>query len=101
NCQPYEALSYEWGLPASNDAFIEINGSLVQVRRNLRDALVHIRLEDTERHIWIDALSINQRDVQERNSKVQMMKDIYQHAEKVVVWLGVARDGSDDVMTQF
>jgi hypothetical protein len=39
-------------------------------------------------HLWIDALSINQGDIQERCEQVKLMSSIYQTATKVVVWLG-------------
>ena len=41
------------------------------------------------RPMWIDAISINQEDTQERNSQVAIMSDIYSRAESVIVWLGV------------
>jgi hypothetical protein len=37
---------------------------------------------------WIDYLCINQDDVEERNSQVAIMKDIYRGAQEAVVWLG-------------
>jgi hypothetical protein len=38
--------------------------------------------------MWIDALCINQEDLDERSEQVNFMWDIYRGAEKVVVWLG-------------
>ena len=38
---------------------------------------------------WIDALCINQFDLDERNSQVLGMRRIYRRAETVRVWLGV------------
>jgi hypothetical protein len=40
------------------------------------------------RLIWIDAICINQKDVQERNHQVRIMSTIYKCAESVRVWLG-------------
>jgi hypothetical protein len=37
---------------------------------------------------WIDALSINQADIEERSEQVKLMSDIYQTATGVFVWLG-------------
>jgi Heterokaryon incompatibility protein (HET) len=42
--------------------------------------------------LWIDAICINQDDIDERNEQVRMMGNIYQKAERVTVWLG---DGLD------
>ncbi|KAL1597132.1 hypothetical protein SLS60_008714 [Paraconiothyrium brasiliense] len=101
DAQPYEALSYEWGSPSDEDPWILVNGCVVQVRKNLWDALMHIRFEEEERYVWIDALSINQADLQERNHQVKIMNAIYRKADRVLVWLGLAKDGSDAVMTIF
>ena len=38
--------------------------------------------------IWIDALSINQEDIAERNDQVNQMAQKYEVAKKVIVWLG-------------
>jgi hypothetical protein len=37
---------------------------------------------------WIDALCINQEDINERETQVMQMGDIYKCAHRVVVWLG-------------
>jgi hypothetical protein len=41
--------------------------------------------------LWIDAICINQEDVQERNEQVRLMDSIYKLAANVRVWFG--RDG--------
>lgn len=38
--------------------------------------------------LWIDAISINQTDLHERNAQVKRMTDIYAWASRVVVWIG-------------
>ncbi|KAE8164121.1 heterokaryon incompatibility protein-domain-containing protein [Aspergillus tamarii] len=42
-----------------------------------------------QKPMWIDSISINQKDTAERNKQVAMMSDIYSKAMSVVVWLGV------------
>ena len=37
---------------------------------------------------WIDAICINQADIEEKNDQVPMMRDIYMIAKRVVAWLG-------------
>jgi len=93
----YKALSYTWGSPESPKTII-LNGVRVQVRENLWQALYHLRSDDQELTIWIDALCINQNDLQERSSQVSRMSAIYGLAEEVVVWLGPAGDGSELAM---
>lgn len=95
----YEALSYEWGkIDDESDADISVNQTKVRVRKNLYDALVELRYEQRDRNLWIDALSIDQSNVEEKNHQVGMMGDIYRGAENVIVWLGPACNGSDDIL---
>ena len=99
--QPYQALSYEWGLPSDDDPIILMDSFPVRIRTNLHEALKMIRLPDGDVWMWIDALCINQEDPQERGHQVSMMDGIYSSAEIVIVWLGEARDGSDFAMETF
>jgi hypothetical protein len=83
----YEALSYTWG-PFSIRS-ITLNGHKdFRVTDNLDSALRYLRRTDHQRVLWIDALSINQNDLPERNSQVGRMLEIYSRAIRVVVWLG-------------
>lgn len=70
--RPYEAFSHEWGIPSDDEPFIFVDDCLVQVRRNLYNALLQIRLENMHRYNWIDALSIEQANVKERNLKLNL-----------------------------
>jgi len=38
--------------------------------------------------LWVDAICINQADIQERSNQVAMMLDMYKNARKTLVWLG-------------
>jgi hypothetical protein len=87
NAPKYEALSYEWGTNTS-DYKVSCNGQELQVRANLAAALKHLRLADKSRWVWIDAICIDQGNVTERNQQVSIMRDIYAHAHKVLIWLG-------------
>lgn len=51
---------------------------------NLYSALLHLRQSEKERVLWIDAICINQENVQERNQQVTMMKRIYIAATRVI-----------------
>jgi hypothetical protein len=62
----------------------------LKVRQNLAEALRYLRYSDRPRTMWIDAISINQNDVIERNKQVPRMGDIYKLARKVVAWLGLS-----------
>lgn len=89
----YEALSYVWGrLPAPE--MISVNGIPFSVTENLFHALKHLRLDSCERVLWIDAICINQSDIDERNQQVRRMAYIYSECLRVIGWLGVETEGS-------
>ncbi|KIM95639.1 hypothetical protein OIDMADRAFT_73942, partial [Oidiodendron maius Zn] len=93
----YDALSYTWGSTEKN-ATITINGGIMNITSNLYAALQHLRLNDQDRIIWVDAICINQADDNERIHQVQQMSKIYKEAEQVIVWLGRGTEGSDCTM---
>ncbi|KAG4429711.1 hypothetical protein IFR05_014808 [Cadophora sp. M221] len=97
---PYEALSYVWGNPELLDHVI-CNGQRKSVTINLGIALKHLRLQDETRLIWVDALCINQEDVDERSSQIKLMRDIYTRTWRVVVWLGEDPEGKAEGAISF
>ncbi|KAF4494658.1 heterokaryon incompatibility [Fusarium agapanthi] len=94
----YEALSYAWGT-SENQATITVNKNMLQVTQNLKDALTYLRHDSKSRCLWIDAICINQSDVDERNSQVRLMGCIYSSASHVISWLGL-EDGPIDYVEQ-
>ncbi|PVH69609.1 HET-domain-containing protein, partial [Cadophora sp. DSE1049] len=89
---PYDALSYMWGTP-NGAKTIQLNqDDNFKVTSNLAAALHALRLRDQPRVIWIDAICINQNNVQERSDQVQLMRKIYQNAATVYVWLDIEID---------
>ena len=92
----YEALSYTWG--STNDpaqVFVGSRRRSLSVTRNLADALIHLRLRDKPRKLWIDAICVNQADLKERGSQVKRMAKIYASATRVVIWLGCGNPKSE------
>ncbi|KAH6644167.1 heterokaryon incompatibility protein-domain-containing protein [Boeremia exigua] len=97
----FEALSYVWGETtdpkrisvadvASTITQDTVDGYLA-ITSNLHDALQELRDPALPRTLWIDAVCINQDDLEERASQVNFMAKIYSHAGQVVVWLGLAQ----------
>jgi len=93
----YEALSYTWGDPdAAGGTVAEVDDpsavdkatAELPLRANLSTALRHLRDTEDERILWIDAICINQDDVEERNEQVKRMTHIYTHSQRVIAWLG-------------
>lgn len=83
----FEALSYVWESPEPTFK-IALGKQRRSVTSNLHDALTRIRQEEAPRTVWIDALCINQDDLDERSQQVALKKDIYKNASRVMVWLG-------------
>ena len=99
----YEALSYTWGSP-DDKLPITLCSRSFEVAHNLYGALQHLRKEwslgqyarrTSHRRLWIDAVCINQEDIEERNRQVRLIWFIYAKAARVLVWLGEEQDNSD------
>jgi hypothetical protein len=91
----WEALSYTWG-DTEKVSSVLLNGTPFPVTRNLEIALRNLRFKQEPegqlyRVLWIDAVCINQDDVEERNLQVSRMGAIYQAVGRVMVWLGERR----------
>ncbi|KAF8146506.1 heterokaryon incompatibility protein-domain-containing protein [Mycena galopus ATCC 62051] len=91
----YEALSYTWyvdrdfGKPCEGTKQIIIcNEGTLLISENLHDCLLQLRDLERSLPIWIDAISINQEDKDEKSAQVRIMGDIYGGAKSVFVWLG-------------
>jgi hypothetical protein len=89
----YIALSYAWGDPNLRRP-IFIDSHQVEVTNNLEDALRQFRRRDSPISLWVDAICINQEDLDERSHQVQIMKDIYSTAVGVFAWIGRADSAS-------
>jgi hypothetical protein len=104
----YHALSYVWG-SGGGDTSIILNGCLIQIKSSLYYALFRIQklfrsgiyrdLGSTEeqvlfdlargsRLLWVDAICINQSDIEEKSHQISRMGDIYREASDVIAWLG-------------
>jgi hypothetical protein len=97
----YAALSYTWGSapynkgrPRDSTYQIVVNGVTWPVQQNLHDALEHLssKIQNLDIPLFVDAICINQADMNERASQVCQMREIYENAELVVGWLGVPFD---------
>jgi Heterokaryon incompatibility protein (HET) len=85
---PYEAISYTWA-DQNNSHYIELNDDRwLLVTKNVWTIIREVATPFMERHVWIDALCINQSDREEKATQVEMMGDIYGNAVRVIVWLG-------------
>ncbi|KAI0466929.1 heterokaryon incompatibility protein-domain-containing protein [Xylaria cf. heliscus] len=88
----YEALSYVWGSADDGRVPVQVcspsGDHTVLVTQNLATALRHLRFDDRERVLWVDALCIDQSNLVERSQHVLKMGDVYKTGQRVVAWLG-------------
>lgn len=89
----YEALSYVWG-NKTIPRYIRLDRKILQITPNLYEALLALRRASEPRRLWVDAICINQHDVNERNQQVTLMGNIYMNASRVVIWLGNSGEDS-------
>lgn len=101
-CAPlYYGLSYYWG-PQTELQVIKCNGQDLPVSEGLYEALHYLKEfaqnnDDNIEYFWIDQICINQTNLAERGSQVLLMRDIFAHAQRTVIWLGTYvphRDGA-------
>jgi len=107
----FEALSYNWGednaaaplivrdesrpAPGISSIYQGVGRMLqpqdkIWVKYNLFEALYHLRSPTQDVWLWVDALCINQEDLEEKEVQVARIADIYVAAANVLVWLGEA-----------
>ena len=97
DCPPYLALSYSWGLQPTLVPFVVGSHQDFLISFDLHYALRNLRRGHQPRYVWIDTICINQTDIQERNSQVRIMREVYAHAESVCIWLGMPPSSAGDL----
>jgi hypothetical protein len=90
----YLALSYVWG-STENPYHIVLDGCTVSITANLGAFLRTRRAKFQPLVLWIDALCINQHDVDEKGSQIRLMKRVYEGAGQIVIWLGHAVENTE------
>ena len=98
----FEALSYVWGPqePLHDLLCGDVKPRVLRIGPNLLDALLHLRLHPcnnpSSRVLWIDRICINQDDIEERSSQVQLMHAIYRRCRQALVWLGREESNTEE-----
>jgi hypothetical protein len=102
---PYYALSYVCG-NGPNEHEVTINNIVFKVKPNLHAALrrlqSHFRSAGTLRVlIWIDAISINQDNADEKAKQIRSMHETFSKAERVLISLGSVPENVHMVLSVF
>jgi Heterokaryon incompatibility protein (HET) len=85
----YEAISYVWGSNEKPHTLMTSQG-FISITVSLDRALRRIRLTTTARWLWVDAVCINQSDVEmneEKPMQIAMMSEIYRKASRTIIYL--------------
>ncbi|KAK0736613.1 heterokaryon incompatibility protein-domain-containing protein [Apiosordaria backusii] len=101
----YDALSYTWADEDGETAktsrialmFNPKKGTYRQlgIGHNCELAMRRLRRKHKKRTVWIDAVCINQADLEERSQQVRLMSRIFVSAQKVVVYTGEGTPQTD------
>src|SRR5271156_2724282 len=83
----YEAISYCWGPDHAVDKVICDDETYLPLNQSLTSALRHFRHDQEPRLLWADAICINQSDADEKSRQVNMMREVYRQARRVLIWL--------------
>jgi hypothetical protein len=89
----YESISYTWAdengdATQSRILFITPGNNILKITSNCEAALRRFRFTNSPRYVWIDSVCINQSNLFERSEQVQIMRRIYQNANRVLVYIG-------------
>ncbi|KAH8891185.1 HET-domain-containing protein, partial [Thozetella sp. PMI_491] len=93
NCPEYETVSYTWG--GENDdcqlnqvIYVGEDWDILLQTKNCWQMLSWLRPRRGSRMIWVDAICINQENLDERGHQVARMEQIYSECSQVILWLG-------------
>jgi hypothetical protein len=100
----YEAISYAWGDQKSTSTLrvtATTPSEFFKISPSVDTMLRYLRLPNQQRHLWIDALCINQDDLSEKDGQVRFMGDIYRQAQAIIIWVGPPTEAYQDVTRFF
>jgi hypothetical protein len=94
--QRFAALSYVWG-SIEDPACINIDQTKFWITRNLYNALKAMRRPNKAISLWIDAICINQNDLQEKKVQIGLMRRIYRQAQKVTAYVPQTSEDAENL----
>lgn len=99
----FAAVSYSWGEHPILSQTVICDGRPLKITESLHRAISHIskvvhKPDSTVSEsgkpflLWADAISINQKDTEERNKQLQVVGKIYSQAQRVFAYIGEPRE---------
>jgi hypothetical protein len=95
----YYTASYVWGERKYTGTTINLKSGALPVLSSLAPFIHMVTHHGDFRPTdwwWIDSLSINLQDAQEREKQVRIMADIYRRAKRAIIWLGEEEEEGSD-----
>ncbi|CAG8973267.1 hypothetical protein HYALB_00000028 [Hymenoscyphus albidus] len=83
----FEALSYAWG-NSEPVCSMTCNEIPIGIAKELATALRYLRSSTINRHLWVDAICINQENLVEKAHQVRNLLRIFEKANAVIAWIG-------------
>ncbi|KAK5158018.1 hypothetical protein LTS14_003941 [Recurvomyces mirabilis] len=87
----YETISYVWGDPTVQSTIL-IQDERVLIPANAAVVLRRFRKKAEDRVLWIDAVCINQHDIDERSQQVALMAEVYFYPTQGLIRIGECSD---------
>lgn len=84
----FAAFSYVWGTFSIPRHTTTCGHHSIEITTNCWSALWHLRKALGSFTIWIDSISINQEDEEEKANQITLMGEIYSNAGPAYMWLG-------------
>jgi hypothetical protein len=84
----------DYTLDSHRTISVEGHEKQLVITRNLFDALCAL---PESQYMWIDAVCINQENLDEKAVQLPLMGAIYSNAQHVAIWLGKDESGLEDV----
>ncbi|KAF4956131.1 hypothetical protein FSARC_11661 [Fusarium sarcochroum] len=89
----YEAVSCSWGGEDGNDTlrhpiYVGDYWDILLQTQNCQAMISYLRPLTGIRMLWVDAICVNQQDLEERGNQVAKMGQIYSECFQVILWLG-------------
>ena len=93
----YIAFSYCWGDPTRVAKVSFGDGQTLPITKSVTEILSKIIHLQSKSYFWMDLLSINQDDVDEKGKQVSMIAEIFSRASRVDAWLGAVQNGDEAI----
>ncbi|RFU77969.1 het-domain-containing [Trichoderma arundinaceum] len=95
----FGALSYTWATEdglASLSRELLCEGASIKITENCEAALKRLRRRKEDQVLWVDAICIDQSNLEERGRQIGLMRQIYSQASWVALWVGDSSSAVDE-----